>query len=223
MTPEQVISLVASPRETLETEYKPWINPDIPEGQAVVVTTCLALRNFGGGCLILGFRDRAGLHPLGAPPYDVHEKFSGDTVARLVGRYCLSPFETTVHYVPHDGVEYLVIEVAAGIRAPAVTKTSIEKTTGDVLLKKDAVYTRTLDSNNTPSSAIASKDDSERIMRICMENRETDIGSFMRRHLSPEHLAQLRSLFMSPQQEVVFGGDSWSRSLLNRGAQAFEA
>jgi hypothetical protein len=80
----------------------------------------------------------------------------------------------------------------------------------------DAVYTRTLDSNNTPSSAIASKDDWERILRICMENRETDFGSFMRRHLSPEHLARLRSLFWSPQQEVVFGGDPWSRSLLSR-------
>lgn len=32
MTLAQVISLVASPRETLETEYKPWIDPGIPEG-----------------------------------------------------------------------------------------------------------------------------------------------------------------------------------------------
>lgn len=166
----------------------------------------MALRNFGGGCLVLGFRDRSGLHPLGAPPYDTREKFAGDTVAQLLGRYCLSPFETAVHFVPRDGVEYPVIEIAAGIRAPAVTKTSIAKATCEVLLKKDAVYTRTLDSNNTPSSAIASKDDWERIMRICMENREVDIASFIRRHLSPEHLAQLRTLFGNPQQDDVFGG-----------------
>ena len=223
MTLAQVISLVASPRETLEAEYKPWIDPGIPEGQVVLVTACLALRNFGGGCLVLGFRDRSGLHPLGAPPYDTREKFAGDTVAQLLGRYCLSPFETAVHFVPRDGVEYPVIEIAAGIRAAAVTKTSIAKATCEVLLKKDAVYTRTLDSNNTPSSAIASKDDWERIMRICMENREVDIASFIRRHLSPEHLAQLRTLFGNPQQEDVFGGDPWSRSLLNQGAQAFAA
>jgi hypothetical protein len=223
MTPEQILSLVTSPRETLETEYKPWIDMDIPEGQAVLVLACLALRNYGGGCLVIGFRDRAGqLQALPAPPYAIREKFSGDAVARLVGKYSLSPFETVVHLVPHDRVEHPVIEVAADIRVPAVTKESIEKAPAATLLKKDAVYTRTLDSNNTPSSAIASKDDWEKIMRICGENRETDIGSFMRRHLTSEHLAQLRSLFMNPQPGLVLSGDAISRSLLDSGAHAFE-
>jgi hypothetical protein len=216
--------LISTPRETLETEYKSWIDTTVPEGSAALVIACLALRNYGGGCVVIGFRDRAaGLRPLPAPSFDVHERFSGDAVARLVGRYSLTPFETTVHYVQHAGIDYPVIEVAGGVRTPTVTKASIEKATSELLLRKDAVYTRTLDANKTPSSALASKDDWERIMRVCMENRETDIGSFVRRHLSAGHLAELRNLFGGVQPEVVFDGDPWSVAVLRQGAERFAA
>lgn len=223
VTPEELTSLIGNPRETLETEYKSWIDLDVPEGRAVLVTACLALRNYGGGSLVIGFRDKTGgLQPLPAPSFDIREKFSGDSVARLVGRHSLSPFETTVHFVAHKGVDYPVIEVAGGIRTPAATKASIEKATGEILVKKDAIYTRTLDSNNTPSSSLANKDDWDNIMRVCVENRETDIGSFIRRHLSAEHLAQIRGLFGSAES-MVLGGEPVSRVILHHGAQRFTA
>jgi hypothetical protein len=222
MTQEQLESLISNPVETLDTEYKPWIDPDVPTGLSALVRGCLALRNYGGGCLVVGFRDKAdGLRARPLPEYSIRDKFSGDKIYRLIGRYSLSPFETTVHFVLKDGIEFPVIEVAGGIRTPAVTKQSIESDDGETLLKKDAVYTRTLESNNTPSSSIASKDDWERIMRVCMENRETDIGSFVRRHLTAEHIVQLQGLFSVPEE--IFGGGPLSLAVLDSNAKRFES
>jgi hypothetical protein len=164
--------LVTNPRETLDTEYKPWIDLDIPEGQAILVKTCLGLRNHGGGRLVIGFRDRRGtLDPLQAPQYDVREKFSGDSVSRLVGRYSLRPFATAVYLLSHRHTNYPVIEIASGIRTPVVAKKSILGVTGVVLLVKNVVYVRTLEPNGTASTAIAGRDDWEHMMEVCHANR----------------------------------------------------
>jgi hypothetical protein len=56
-----------------------------------------------------------------------------------------------------------------------------------------------------------------------MENRETDIGSFVRRHLTDEHLAQLRAAFGGLEFPVALSGDPWSQTLLDRGAFSFAA
>lgn len=224
---EQLQRLITNPLEALETEYKPWLDTEIPEGKAVLVKACLALRNYGGGWLVIGFRDQAGLHRRPAPQYNVREKFSSDNVSRLVGQYSLTPFPTTVHFVTHEDVDYPAIEVAAGIRTPVATKRGIESPDGVVLLAKDAIYVRTLDSNYTPSTAIASKEDWEHIMRTCLESRETDVARFFRRHLTPWHVAEIRNFFGAPVSgqdeaaEEVFGAAPWSVSVLNAGAQRF--
>jgi hypothetical protein len=47
-------ALVERPGESLSVEIKRWIDPDRPEGIAMIVRAVLALRNHGGGALVSG-------------------------------------------------------------------------------------------------------------------------------------------------------------------------
>jgi hypothetical protein len=56
------------------------------------------------------------------------------------------------------------------------------------------VYIRTLDANGVASSAPANHGDWEKIVKICFDNREADIGAFVRRHLQGIDLGALTGL-----------------------------
>ena len=58
-------------------------------------------------------------------------------------------------------------------------------------IKEGAVYVRTLHANGTISSAEARPRDWPEIMEICFDNREADVGRFVRRHLAGIDLASL--------------------------------
>jgi hypothetical protein len=53
----QLQQLIDKPAESLSVELKSWIDPDQPEGAAKIVKAALALRNHGGGYLIIGFNN----------------------------------------------------------------------------------------------------------------------------------------------------------------------
>jgi hypothetical protein len=53
-----VQALVERPGESLSVEFKRWINPDQPEGIAIIVRAALALRNHGDGYLVIGFDNK---------------------------------------------------------------------------------------------------------------------------------------------------------------------
>ena len=65
---------------------------------------------------------------------------------------------------------------------------------GRPLIRDHAVYVRSLNSNNTVSSTEARRGDWERMARICFDNREADIGGFVRRHLAALNLETLAAL-----------------------------
>ena len=52
------------------------------------------------------------------------------------------------------------------------------------LISVDDVYIRSLESNGTPSTTKARWKDWPKILDVCFDNREADIGRFLRRHLS---------------------------------------
>jgi hypothetical protein len=72
--------------------------------------------------------------------------------------------------------------VPEGVRTPAVAKADLLEA-GRKLIQYGDVYFRTLSSNGTPSTAVARPQDWADILEICFENREADIGRFLRRHL----------------------------------------
>jgi predicted HTH transcriptional regulator len=58
MTRDELSELVDSPNETLEVEYKSWLNlADDNEARADLARHIAALSNHGGGHIVFGFTD----------------------------------------------------------------------------------------------------------------------------------------------------------------------
>lgn len=190
----QIKGLVAQPREALTVELKSWIDPATPSAQAKIVKAALALRNRNGGFLVVGFDDKTYLPAPGAPT-NARSTFRADEIQQLVSRYASQPFEITLEFADRDGQEYPVIAVPSGVTVPVAIKGDL-KDGNKVLLKFGEVPFRTLHSNGTFSTAAARPEDWSDIVEICFENREADVGRFIRRQLGgldPEVLASLGS------------------------------
>lgn len=112
---------------------------------------------------------------------------------KLVSQYSSEPFEVAVEFVESQGMEYPVMVVPTGITVPVAIKADLVDGSRS-LLKCGEVPFRTLRANGTFSSAAALPQDWKEIVEICFENREADIGRFVRRQLgglTPEMLHSL--------------------------------
>ncbi|MBB4349201.1 MULTISPECIES: ATP-binding protein [Rhizobiaceae] len=177
-------ALVAAPTESLKVELKRWLDLDSSRGQAKIAIGCMALRNRDGGYLIIGFDDKT-LSPDEADrPADVQAAFHPDKVQEIVSRHSSDLFEIKVRYGVRDGLLYPVLIVDEGVRVPVAAKRELmDEAKTRHLVRQDAVYFRTLRSNGMVSSSAATHADWNDILDICFENREADIGRFLRRHL----------------------------------------
>jgi hypothetical protein len=185
-------SLVANPAETLTVERKRWIDPSTPAGQEKITKTALALRNRNGGYLVVGFDDKTMAPDVGHEPADVRTTFNQDTIQGLISRYASETFETLVAFGVRDGIEYPVIVIPPGVNVPVAAKRNLADNS-KVLVRLGAVYFRTLNANGTASTAEARPEDWREIFEICFDNREADIGRFLRRHLAGQDIASFIS------------------------------
>ncbi len=197
---EDLKKLLNSPSEALDLELKQWIDPTTPEGEAKIAKGCLAMRNNNGGRLIIGFKDtgKPDTYPF---PKDVSEMFHTDIIQRIVAKYSSEPFETKMQLVERDGQKYPVITVPDGVRTPVAAKSDLRdhKDKDRKLIKDNAIYVRSLNSNNIVSSTEARRGDWNRLVEICFDNREADIGAFVRRHLAalnPDSLSAAMKAFL---------------------------
>jgi hypothetical protein len=175
-------ALVANPTESLSVELKRWIDPTQPAAVEKFVKSLFALRNRNGGYLVIGFDNKTYQPDLANEPSNTRELFHPDRIQGVVSKYAADPFEVEIAWGERDGREYPVIVVAPGVRTPVATKRDLLDGKR-VAIREGAVYFRTLSSNGTPSSAEAKPSDWKDIVDICAENREADIGRFLRRHL----------------------------------------
>jgi hypothetical protein len=175
-------ALVDRPGESLAVEIKRWIDPDQSEGIAMLVRAALALRNHGGGYIVIGF-DNETLEPdKHNVPSDVKVLFHIDKIQGLISRFASEPFEVTVEFPERDGQLYPVIVVPPGVKTPVAAKSDLR--VGDrALISTDSIYIRSLRANNTPSTTRATWKDWPNIVETCFDNREADVGRFLRRHL----------------------------------------
>lgn len=180
----EAAQLIRSLSETRSVEVKSWFDPSIPPGKAKLVKALMALRNFDGGAFVVGFDDTTMEPDLPNAFPDVRVRFHPDVVQDAVVRHCSEPFDVEVHFPELNGQEYVVIAVPSGVINPVAVKKGIDNGSGRHLLNVNDIYFRTLTSNNRASSAKIPYNDIPEMMRLCFENREADIGRFLRRHLS---------------------------------------
>lgn len=180
---ELIDQLVKRPSESLNVEIKTWISPTDKAGQAKIVKGALALRNRGGGFLVIGLNDETLTPDKENVPADVRAVFHADVIQALVAKYASEPFQVSVEYIERDGVELPVIVIPSGVRTPVAAKADLNAD-GTFLIRTDDVYFRTLSANNTVSSAKIKWKDWRDLVEICLDNREADIGRFLRRHLA---------------------------------------
>lgn len=197
---ETLRALITNPIERIQTELKSWIDPKTDHGKAKIARALLALRNANGGFLLMGFDDTMRTPDTHDMPSDVRLTFHPDVIQGIVSDYASETFEIEVHLVPLGKLEYPVIEVPVGVRTPVVCKADLINPNPSVkqkyLLRDNTIYVRSLASNGTVGSSPLHRRDLENLMRICVENREADIGVFLRRNLSGGQLATLRDLIV---------------------------
>ncbi|MCB5175228.1 ATP-binding protein [Microvirga lenta] len=181
-----VNNLVAHPSEGLNVEIKRWIDPTSSEGIAKIAKGAIALRNRNGGYFVVGFDDDTLLPDQRNSPSDVRRTFHVDVIQGIISKYASIPFEVQVAFAVRAEQEFPVIVVPTGTTVPVACKKDLKDTNGKLLLREDGIYFRTLRSNGTPSSSLAKASDWRDIIEICFENREADIGRFLRRHLGGE-------------------------------------
>jgi hypothetical protein len=218
-------SLVARPAEALNVEIKRWIDPDSPVGIEKIVKAALALRNRNGGYLVIGFDNDTLAPDTGHEPADIHDTFSVDKIQGHISRYSSELFEIAVAFAVRDGVEHPVIAVPPGVRVPVAAKRNLidgNKT----LIRHGAVYFRTLAANATPSTSEARPEDWREIVEICFDNREADVGRFIRRQLGGGDTAPIVKAFqdagfLSPPPSPPTLRDR-AEKLLEYGEKRFE-
>ena len=183
----RIQALVDRPSESLSIELKRWIDPDQSEGKAKIVKAALALRNCGGGDLVIGFDNDTREPDQNNVPPNVKTAFHIDTIQALISKYASESFEVSVEFPEREGQPYPVITVPTGVQTPVAVKSDLwfENSNGEKqkLISVDDVYIRSLESNGTPSTTKARWKDWPKILDVCFDNREADIGRFLRRHL----------------------------------------
>jgi hypothetical protein len=221
--PDFISDLVRYPRESLSTEVKAWFDPSTPEGHAKIVRCALAMRNHGGGVMLIGFDNATGDPVANDRPADVRVAFHIDRIQGLITRFASESFEVAVHFIERDGSLFPVVEIPQGIRTPVASKSSLTDSAGRQLIRENRVYVRTLDANNTPSSSEAIWKDWNRIVETCFDNREADIGRFLRRHLSGLSASVLRELAANLQEAVAHheSDEEALRRVLDQGLGRF--
>ncbi len=175
-------ALVNRPAEGLAVEVKRWIDPTTNLGVEKIVKAAFALRNRNGGYLVIGFDNGTLSQDSGHEPSDVRATFHVDVIQGIISRYSSESFEIAVGFGVRNNIEHPIIVIPAGVQTPVAAKRDLIDG-GKILIRHGAVYFRTLTTNGTASSAEAQPDDWHDLLGICFDNREADIGRFIRRQL----------------------------------------
>jgi len=191
MVIEEIEKLIKNPRESLSVEIKNWVDLDNPRHQAKIIKTLLALRNYNGGLMIFGFNDVT-LDQEPDAPENIEALFHTDKIQSWITKFSSESFEVGFVFPERDGIKHPVLIVPAGVKTIVASKADLfDDSSGQKLINANEVYVRSLHANNTPSTTKATSKDWNNIIEICFDNREADIGNFLRRHLSGLNIEEI--------------------------------
>jgi hypothetical protein len=181
----------------LNVELKRWTNPTQTRGIEKIVKGVLALRNRNGGFFVVGFDDTTLAPDVANEPQNAKELFHVDVIQGVISLYASDPFEIEIAWGERDGRQYPIIVVPSGVKVPVAAKRDLLDG-GRTAIRVGAVYFRSLASNGTPSTTEARPSDWADIIEICFDNREADVGRFIRRHLAGLDIASLMRFLGQP-------------------------
>jgi hypothetical protein len=222
---EPPLPFARPPQESLSLELKTWLDPASPQHKAVAVRGLMALRNRNGGQLLIGFKDD-GEPRSDAPNFDLKKAYHADLMQDLIAAHASQRFEVEVEVFNYAGAERVRITAPAGVIVPVAVRSAIKhpETGKPDLLAFGEVPFRTLAANGRPSTAACQPGDWPDLMAICFDNREADIGRFLRRHLASPTLPEaLRTLLGAPPDPSL-ADQAWTflQSCETRFAEALE-
>ncbi len=159
--------LILEPIETLEVEYKGWLDLHGKPHKAKLAKELIALANHGGGHVVLGFSD-PDMSPLPMP--DNYNYVTTDYINGIVAAYAEPPFHCELMLV----INHVVISVKAGATVPIRSKKGSEN---DEIIK-DCYYIRRPGPNSEPPQ---SGFEWEMLLRRCISNRDEELKILVRR------------------------------------------
>jgi hypothetical protein len=134
---------------------------------------------------------------LAGEPSNAKDLFHVDVIQGIVSKHASDLFEVEIAWGERDSKQYPVIVVPSGVKVPVAAKRDL-KDGSRTALRVGAVYFRSLASNGTPSTTEARPSDWAEIVEICFDNREADVGRFIRRHLASLDISSLMSFLGQP-------------------------
>lgn len=112
----QLKALLDDPNETLEVEYKQWLDFSQIEVRADVARHIAALANYGGGSIVFGFTDA--MEFAGPNPYSA-TSFDRDLISSIVKKYLEPSFQCDVRrFTSSAGNEHPIVIVPAHGASP---------------------------------------------------------------------------------------------------------
>lgn len=165
--PTDLDRLVLEPVETLEVEYKEWLDLRSKPHKAKLAKELIALRNHGGGHVVLGFSDPA---MDAAPRPDEYDYVTADYINGIIASYTDPPFHCATSTVRG----HVVISVPAGVTVPVRAKRG---SANDEIIS-DRYYIRRPGPCSEPPKSGLEWDD---LLRRCITNRDAELEGLVRR------------------------------------------
>jgi hypothetical protein len=175
-------SLLAYPREKLDSEIKGWLDLSQPENRAILAKAMIAISNHCGGHVIVGFKEKnGGWEPEEPFPSDL-SKYSQDYINGIVKRYAEPAFHVEVYHVIHPDIdqEFPIIRVLGNQTAPIRSKR--DGPNGEHIKQNEYYIRRPGPSSEPPQSG----QEWDKLIGKCIRSQRDELVEAFRRIVYPE-------------------------------------
>lgn len=180
MADGDLAELVAGKSESLDVEYKAWMETGPPEARAKLAKHIAALANHGGGYLVFGVDDTTRT-PMGQTTLD-RANFSQARLAEIAERYLDPPPHLDVDEATYEAVAYPVATVQSHGARPVVARRdgpTVDRAT--VGIRQGDVYVR---APGPKSVRARTADDWGPLFERCLAHRSDLLAKMMRQAIA---------------------------------------
>lgn len=116
--------LVTYPREDLNVEIKGWLDLSDGEAKANLAKAAIAIANYGGGYIVIGFVEKDGTYEVAEPRPHNLAQYNQDDINSIINKYAEPQFHCEVNHVQHPitKIGFPVISVPGSSKVPIRSK-----------------------------------------------------------------------------------------------------